>query len=48
MSRSLLIEAGGRIVAFYDAAGQSENAAAWRAKLAEVPPQLPADVFARP
>jgi non-specific serine/threonine protein kinase/serine/threonine-protein kinase len=44
--RSRLREAAGRVVQLYEAWGQPEKAAAWKAKLGLT--DLPADVFARP
>jgi serine/threonine protein kinase/tetratricopeptide (TPR) repeat protein len=43
-----LTEAIERLVQLYEAWGQPEKAAEWRAKLPPAAPELPADVFARP
>ena len=45
-SRSRLAEAGGRIVALYEAWGKPEKAAEWRAKT-DPDAGFPADPFAR-
>jgi hypothetical protein len=44
--RSRLREAAERVIRLYEACGQLDQAAAWKAKLGM--PDLPADVFARP
>jgi tetratricopeptide (TPR) repeat protein len=46
--RPRLTEAIERLVQLYDAWGQPEKAAEWRAKLPPAAAELPADVFARP
>ena len=46
--RPRLAQAAERVVRLYDAWGKPDQAAAWRAKLAEVQSELPADVFAPP
>jgi hypothetical protein len=43
-----LTEAIERLVQLYEAWGQLEKAAEWRAKLPPVTAELPADVFAGP
>jgi hypothetical protein len=43
-----LAEAIERLVQLYEAWGNVEKAAAWRAKLPSAAAELPADVFARP
>jgi serine/threonine protein kinase/Flp pilus assembly protein TadD len=44
----ILMEAGERVVALYEAWGKPDQATAWRAKLPPASAELPADVFARP
>jgi eukaryotic-like serine/threonine-protein kinase len=46
VDRSRLREAAERVVRLYEDWGKAEQATAWKAKLR--PPDLPADVFARP